>query len=252
MRWLTPGELAALGFQRSRVVMMNEAHDGLRRSVRTRKVGRSVLPAAHASGVRHLAMEALYPHFAEEGNRTRRLPEAGQGYLSQPEMRAFMQDALDLGWTLVAYEADSRLWLDDHIPAIAPEKAAAALLSMPFTNWREEEQPRNLVAALKRLPPEGRMLVWCGNGHHGKSPVSDWVPMGHHFIGQTGLDPFVIDQNRTVRFEPEDPKTELESRYRGELSARGGTAGFLAAERPEPLAEETADAFILSTDNELE
>jgi hypothetical protein len=60
-RWRTPEQLVALGIRRSRVVMMNEAHDGLRRCVRTRRVGQRVLPAAHDAGVRYLAMEALNP-----------------------------------------------------------------------------------------------------------------------------------------------------------------------------------------------
>jgi hypothetical protein len=40
------------GFGRGRVVMLNEAHDGLKRCVRTRRVGRQVLPStpAMASG----------------------------------------------------------------------------------------------------------------------------------------------------------------------------------------------------------
>jgi hypothetical protein len=48
--------------------MMNEAHSGLRRSVRTRIVGKSILRAAHESGVRHLAMEALRPDVAAAAN----------------------------------------------------------------------------------------------------------------------------------------------------------------------------------------
>ena len=38
---------------------MNEAHSGLARCLRTRELGRELLPIAHARGVRHLAMEAL-------------------------------------------------------------------------------------------------------------------------------------------------------------------------------------------------
>ncbi len=87
--------------------MMNEAHDGLRRCVRTREVGRRVIPAAHRAGVRHLAMEALSSSFADEANRTRVVPRAEtDGYLSQPEMRDLIKAALDCGWTLLPYEAD--------------------------------------------------------------------------------------------------------------------------------------------------
>jgi len=104
--WRTPEELVAIGFARSRM-MMNEAHNDLTRCIRTREIGRRILPTAHSAGVRHLAMEALFSHsLAEESNRTRKPLETNEGYLSQPEMRAFIQTALDLGWTLVSYEAD--------------------------------------------------------------------------------------------------------------------------------------------------
>jgi hypothetical protein len=43
----------------SRLVLMNEAHSGFARCVRTRELGRELLPVAHAGGVRHLVMEAF-------------------------------------------------------------------------------------------------------------------------------------------------------------------------------------------------
>ena len=59
--WLDPADIIREAFRRSRVVMMNEAHNGWRRCIRTRLVGRQVLPAAWESGARFLAMEALGP-----------------------------------------------------------------------------------------------------------------------------------------------------------------------------------------------
>ena len=73
--WRSPEEIVEIGFQRSSVVMMNEAHDGDKRCVRTRQIGQRILLVAHASGVRHLAMEALPTNFAEECNSTRRVPD---------------------------------------------------------------------------------------------------------------------------------------------------------------------------------
>jgi hypothetical protein len=84
--WRTPQELVEEGFRRSRVVMLNEAHHGLSRCVRTRQLGRQLLPSAHAMGVRHLAMEALQPGDAEAANTTRRPPDDAGGYLAQPDM----------------------------------------------------------------------------------------------------------------------------------------------------------------------
>ena len=104
--WRSPEEIVEIGFQRSQVVMMNEAHSELKRCIRTRQIGKRVLPVAHQAGVRHLAMEVLFPWFAEQCNVARRIPQGDFGYLSQPEMKDVLQAALDLGWTLLPYEAD--------------------------------------------------------------------------------------------------------------------------------------------------
>jgi hypothetical protein len=48
--WRTPEELIDIGFSRSRVVMMNKAHNGSLRCVRTREIGRPILPTAQEQG----------------------------------------------------------------------------------------------------------------------------------------------------------------------------------------------------------
>jgi hypothetical protein len=105
--WRSPEEIVEIAFQRSSVVMINEAHSGMKRCIRTRQIGKRILPIAHQAGVRHLAMEALFPLFAEHANNSRTLMCGGFGYLSQPEMKDFIQTALDLGWTLIHYEVDN-------------------------------------------------------------------------------------------------------------------------------------------------
>ena len=147
--------------------MLNEAHDGLKRCVRTRQLGRQLLPSAHAMGARHLAMEALQPGDAEAANTTRRPPHDTLGYLAQPEMRELIQAALALGWTLWPYEADI-----DHAPAALVEQG---FMSQAFTNWRELEQARNLAAVLAGLGASDRLLVWCGNSHASKLAHDDWT-----------------------------------------------------------------------------
>ena len=66
--WRTPEELIAIGFSRTRVVMMNEAHSGYLRCVRTREVGRKLLPAALQADARHLAAEMLKTDNADQAN----------------------------------------------------------------------------------------------------------------------------------------------------------------------------------------
>lgn len=244
--WRTPEELVELGFWRSRVLIMNEAHDGPLRCVRTREIGRCILPTAHDLGVRHLAMEALLPlGLIEDSNRSRKLP-ASSGYLEQPEMRAFIQAALDLGWTLIGYEA----FLYQDPPADDP-------MSHEFTNWREEQQARNLIRALGALPDAAKLLVWCGNAHGSKMPVPmgrwTWGPMGWHLRELSALDPFVIDQSSTVGFRKSGAAmARYLRRLAPTLSRLGGTAGFLVDEAPDQWCQPGVDGVLLSVRNDLE
>jgi hypothetical protein len=249
--------------------MMNEAHDGWKRCIRTRQIGRRILPVANRAGVQHLAMEALFPAFAEQCNITRSVPHQDEGYLSQPEMKDFIQSALDLGWTLIAYEADQFKWLSARhgIDFTNPDnpneryqryqELQYEFATLEFTNWREEQQALNLIAALQALPVGARMLVWCGNSHHSKTASPDWIPMGYHFQQNNHINPFVIDQIRTVKFDSWDDQfeTELTMQFSDELTKHGGTAGFLIEEVPAALSHYQdlgVDAFLFSTQNELE
>lgn len=264
--WRTPEEIVEIAFQRSSVVMMNEAHAGEKRCIRTRQIGQRILPTAHQAGCRHLAMEALYPLFSEECNSSRRVASHAGSYLSQPEMRAFIQAALDLGWTLIPYEADSFKWLserhgidlsnsDEHERFRQHQKYQAEFLSMEFTNWREEQQARNLITALQSLPVNISLLVWCGNSHHAKIVIQDWIPMGYQFQQHSGINPFVVDQTRTVHFDSSKTQVEMELavQFADQLIKHGGTAGFLTEEAPSILGHDfIIDAYLLSIHNELE
>ena len=213
-------------------------------------------------------MEALQPAYVEDANRTRQAPAVWAGYLGQPEMRALVQAALDLGWMLWAYEADLNRWLAERhgltLPHAGESPAAvlgpllqpyqAELRSIDFTNWREEEQARNLTGILATLPDNAKLLVWCGNGHLTKIATQGWLPMGYH-LSQQGVAPFVIDQTRTVNFgtDHDSPRGALVERFRADLEARGGTAGWLSAEAPADAPPAFgADAVVLSLDNNLE
>jgi hypothetical protein len=222
--------------------MMNEAHDGLRRCIRTRRVGQRVLPAAHQAGVRYLAMEALTPAFAHAANATRTAPAVRDGYLAQPEMRDLIATALDLGWTLVSYEAN----FDLKTPEWGP-------LSREETNWREDQQARNLLGAVAALGEGQQLLVWCGNGHLTKRRVGDWEPMAVRFRELSGIEPFAIDQIQGVEFGDSRPFAgRWAEAYTVEIEGRDGAAGFLSAEAPEGWrSTATADAFVLAGDNVL-
>jgi hypothetical protein len=240
--WMTPSEIVVHGFASSPVVMMNEAHNGMSRCARTRRVGREILPAAHDSGCRHLAMEALpNPDHGRPTFGITSLP--GQGYLAQPEMREFVEAALELGWTLVAYEIGR-----DAIPIEHRDHPP----TWEMTNHRERVQAENLWAATQQISP-APMLVWCGNSHHAKLAGGGWTPMGVHFKNLAGFEQFSIDQTATIPFAPgHGPNIELTDGLRATIDARGGTAGFIAGDAPPGLeVPDHFDALILSTGNEM-
>ena len=261
----TPQELVEIGFSRSRVVMMNEAHSRMLRCVRTRNVGRSVLPTAHELGVRHLAMEALTVEFAQECNQTRRVRPESEGYLAQPEMQALIQAALDLGWTLIAYEADDRAWIKERLgpfPTDEPKRhqyvreVQKLLLGLEHTNWREREQAANLTRSLSEMGDASKLLVWCGNNHLLKAEIEElqWSPMGFRFRQLSQVDPFTIDQTVTVLLSTDQSTegVELLKAYADEVRQAGGTAGYLTGEGPEVFWSAHVDALLLSLDNLME
>ncbi|HEX6349734.1 MAG TPA: hypothetical protein VF160_10140 [Candidatus Dormibacteraeota bacterium] len=234
--WLSAEELVLVGYQRSRVVMMNEAHDGHRRCIRTRTVGRRILPVAHHWGARLLLMEALGP----PGGTA---PGQESPYLAQPEMAMFLDAARQLGFTLAGYEAEI-------------DRAPAELLrdthALPFTNWRERRQAENLLMLLHQAQPTDGALVWCGNSHLRKAPRGEWAPMAYWFQQLGGPEPFVIDQAVTVDYGENANALSgvLLQRYADVLAARGGEVGVVLEGR---LREDLGvDALLLSTDNRME
>jgi hypothetical protein len=242
--WRSPEEIIKIAFARSRVVLANEAHDGLRRCIRTRRIGMRMIQAASVLEVCHLAMEALWdPAITEHANRERRLPTVCKGYLAQPEMGELIQLALDLDWTLHSYEAD----LSHRPPGLDD-------FSIEATNWREQQQANNIAHALAELPVETRLLVWCGNHHLARRPLAAWRPMGSLLAGACGVEPFAIDQAATVRMDRIGNRAAHPAiaAYAGTLEEFGGTAGFLAEDAPPGWPRpHFADAYLLSTDNEL-
>jgi hypothetical protein len=248
--WCSVEELVQWGFGHAPVVMANEAHNGLARCIRTREMGIRMIRAAHEAGVRRLAMEALAWPDKDVPGPIRAVPEPTGGYLGQPDMRRLIAAALELGWSLWAYEA---------VFEVTADTDPAELLSMEFTNWREREQAANLCQLTAAAPAEP-LLVWCGNGHASKTPArhqtnaGDWTPMGWHFRAMSGTDPFVIDQTATVTFQgPPQPWVQALLAELGEtLAAYDGTAGILRDQAPAPLDHRNSvDAIVVSTENTL-
>ena len=240
--WRSVEELIGWGFTHAPVVMANEAHSGLARCIRTRDVGVRMIRAAHEAGVRRLAMEALPWPAPDTPGPISAIPQMPGGYLAQPDMHRLITAALELGWSLWAY--------DDQPPAGTSQ---AEMLTMEYTNRREREQAANLCRLLEAAPGEP-MLVWCGNSHASKRKGEEWVPMGWHFREMCGVEAFVIDQDATVAFhgEPQRWVRELLASLSDILAAHGGTAGILRDQAPPPLNGRVGnDALIVSSDNEM-
>jgi hypothetical protein len=136
--WCSVEDLTRWGFAHAPVVMANEAHSGLTRCIRTREIGVRIIRAAHQAGVRRLAMEAVPRAEDSSPGPIHAIPLSTGSYLAQPEMRRLITTALELGWTLWAYEA-----------SIDPSKEQAEPLSIEFTNWREREQAKNLCLVMR-------------------------------------------------------------------------------------------------------
>jgi hypothetical protein len=237
--WRPVEDVIRWGFTQAPVVMANEAHDGLARCVRTREAGVRMIRAAHEAGVRRLAMEALPWPAPDTPGPIQAILWVGGGYLTQPDMRQLIQAALDLGWTLWAYEADMASYTGPR--------------TMERTNWREREQARNLCQVVAAAPTEP-LLVWCGNSHASKQGGGEWVPMGWHFRAMSGIDQFVISQTVTAAFRGRVASwaPALLAGLGEVLAACGGTAGILREQAPAPLnAFPGVDAMVVSADNAL-
>ena len=172
------------------------------------------------------------------------IPADWGGYLAQPDMRRLITAALELGWSLWAYEARERVTRDTD---------PAELLSLEHANWRDREQARNLCRLLATAPAEP-LLVWTGGDHASKEPAHGWVTMGCHFPAMSGTDPFVIDQTVTVDFTGQS-RPWVQALLAGldkTLAAYGGTAGILREQAPSPLnGRAGVDAVVVSTENTL-
>jgi hypothetical protein len=165
--WRSVEELIGWGFGHAPVVMANEAHNGLARCIRTREMGVRMIRAAHEAGVRRLAMEALPWPAPDTPGPIVAIPPVPGGYLAQPDMRRLITAALDLGWSLWAYEAEP--------PAGTGQ---AEMLTREFTNWRDREQARNLCRVRAAAPADR-----CWSGAVTATPASSETANGFRWGG---------------------------------------------------------------------
>ena len=141
--WRSPAELLEHALGCSRLVLMNEAHDGLRAVCGRARSGWRSCRSPTACGVRHLAMEAFW-------GRRRGAREHGAPPRGRP--RRLSRPARDAG----ARERGARPRLDAAHAyeglRLSPARRRPRG-SQEAINWREDQQARNLGAVVTGLQP---------------------------------------------------------------------------------------------------
>lgn len=150
----------------SQVVMINEAHEKPQHRVFTA----SLLEDLYQQGFRYLAMETLSPF----PNASLRQVNMLLGhYTCEPLAGELVRKALELGYTLVAYEDSS---------------------ATHTVNQREYTQAQKIYQILEK-EPKAKILVHAGQGHVEEGAGSDGrIPMAAYFKIIAGIDPLTIDQ----------------------------------------------------------
>ena len=148
----------------SQVVIINEAHHQPLHRVFTE----SLLEGLYQNGFRYLGLEAL----AEDSLiNTRKYPLQSDGYYTnEAQFGNMLRKALEIGFTVFGYEADSS------------------------GNVREKGQAANISKIFKR-DPGAKMLIHCGFSHVLEGAVPVWgKAMAGEIKALTGIDPLTIDQ----------------------------------------------------------
>ncbi|GAA0273163.1 hypothetical protein GCM10009127_11990 [Alteraurantiacibacter aestuarii] len=172
---------------RTRIVIINEAHD----NPRDRAFVMDVAEALRPLGYTHYAAEALTnccysPEQAKapiDAVRQRDYAAFGDGYyLADPAFAYLLHRVLVAGYEPVAYE---------YVPQAGerPENPNESIA------LREAAQARNLAAALEAAGPDAKFLIHVGYSHAAERPFSkeqEW--MASRLKALTGIDPLTINQ----------------------------------------------------------
>jgi hypothetical protein len=162
--------------------MINEDHrDSSHRAFTT-----ELLPVLRKQGFRYLAAEAFGPDV-----EAARYPKVGRDFTDDPVFGDMVRRALELGYTLVPYEAPSEC-------SAAELKAfntngSAAILGNNCMEGRELGQARNLARFIESHPGE-KLLVHVGGSRNAKIDFIFGKLMGLNFRELTKIDPLSIDQ----------------------------------------------------------
>jgi len=172
-------EAIAAAARNRRVVMINEEH----RDPSHRAFTTELLPVLREQGFHYFAAEAFGPDIQEA-----RYPKAGRDFTDDPVFGDLIRRALELGYTLVPYEAPSTC------SAVALKAFnTAGAIDDNCMDGRELGQARNLARFVEQHPGE-KLLVHAGMAHIQKADLPFGHLMAWHFRDLTKVDPLTIDQ----------------------------------------------------------
>lgn len=166
--------------QGRRLVLINEAHH----DPHTRELTLALLPRLRAAGFTHFAMEALGDKDTELATRGYPLWTSGSEYMHEPLLGEIARKALQLGFVLVPYEADSST-----------------------TAGRESGQANNLYERVFAGHPGARLFVHAGYAHIDKTKrrLGSAMPMAAELARLSGIEPLSIEQTQFRQAHPQVP-----------------------------------------------
>ena len=135
-----------------------------------RRFALSLLRGLYKNGYRYLGAETLNKNidFTQANS-----PATNWGYyVAEPTYAQFLREAIALGFTLFAYEANAGI---DGID-------------------REIEQAQNIHSFMKNHT-EGKVFIYCGFGHNNEEEMEGWGKvMAGRLKDLTGVDPLTVNQ----------------------------------------------------------
>lgn len=154
-----------------KIIIINEAHHQPYHRVFTKKL----LKSLYEKGFRYFGAETLSSWDTLLNKRKYVIQNTGY-YTREPLYADLIRTALDLGYTVFAYETNS----------IKSDSSGI--------NFREIEQAKNIKKVMDSNP-NGKILIHCGYDHLVETDYPGWgKAMAGRLIEITGVNPFTIDQ----------------------------------------------------------
>jgi len=173
-----------------RIVMVNEAHH----DTHTRELTLALLPRLRALGYNYFAPEALTESGAALTKRGYPIESSGTEYIREPLYGDILREAIQLGYTIVAYDPVTE------------------------TADRDATQAQNLYEKVFAKDPNARLFIHCGYAHIDKTigNLYGTQPMAMQLMRLTSINPLSVDQTQFRDAKPslyDDTYHELIKEY---------------------------------------